>query len=255
MYTAEVCLCAFKVDFEGSAWRRRVSELRKHFALRWAGIAVLLLALAFGWQASTVQAQTINVNFYAISPHLSAENVATGAEQLWLHVTKHGEEEIAYFEFKNVGLLPCSISDIYIDDGQLCDLLYIVDSDDPVGGPYGHPDVDFSVKASPGNLPDGNLIDPPFVASRQFNMDSDPPAQPWGINPGQWLGAYYSIAPDKTVYDIEQEILSGELRIGYHVQGFGDGDSGSFVNTPEPASGLLLGLGMLIFLKKSKNKP
>jgi hypothetical protein len=231
-----------------------VSELKKHLARGWAQTAVLLLVFALCGEVSFVQAQTIYVDFYCITPGASQTAIDTGEEQLRLYVTKHPTEEVAYFEFINLDGFPSSITDIYIDDGQLCDLLYIVDKDEPAGGPYGHPDVDFSIGATPGNLPAGQYADPPFVATKRFSMDSDPPTQPWGINPGQWLGAYYSIAPDKTVFDIEQEILSGDLRIGYHVQSFGDGSSASFINTPEPASILLLGLGTLVFLKKSKNK-
>jgi len=218
-------------------------------------MVIALLVLALGWQGSSVQAQIVTVGFEVISTHLSAENIATGEEQLWLDVIHHSGDSYATFKFYNVGLLPCSITDIYIDDDQLSSLdslLYIIDSDDPVGGPYGHPDVDFSIGAAPGQLPDKQLADPPFVATRQFNMDADPPPYSRGINPGEWLGAVYSIGADKTVFDIEQEILAGELRFGYHVQGFGDGDSASFINTPEPASILLLGLGTLALLRKRR---
>ncbi len=220
--------------------------MRKHFALGWGGIAVLLLVLALGWQGSSVQAQIITVGFYGISPGASAENIATGEEQLWLDVTHHFGETIATFKFYNVGLLPSSIADIYMDDDQLNsigELLYLTDSD---------PGVSFSIGAAPGILPDRQYADPPFVATRQFNMDSDPPAQPWGINPGEWLEAVYEITAGMTVFDIEQEIRDGQLRIGYHVQGFSDDGSASFVSTPEPASILLLGLGTLALLRKRR---
>jgi len=215
----------------------------------------VLLALVLGWQGNSVLAQIITVNFYGISPGASAENIATGEEQLRLDVTHHAGETIATFKFYNVGLLPCSIADVFIDDDQLDSLdslLYIVDSDDPAGGPYGDPGVDFSIGAAPGHLPDEQYADPPFVATKQFNMDSDPPVQPWGVSPGEWLGAVYSITDGTTVFDIEQEILAGKLRIGYHVQGFSDDGSASFVNTPEPASILLLGLGTLALLRKRR---
>jgi hypothetical protein len=134
--------------------------------------------------------------------------------------------------------------------------LYIVDKDDPAGGPYGDPGVDFEIGATPGNLPDAQYATPPFVATKRFSMDSDPPVQPWGINPGEWLEAVYSIDPSKTVYDIDNEIDAGLLRIGYHVQAFSDGKSASFVNNtegiPEPASILLLGLGGLALIKKRR---
>ncbi|MHC4457274.1 MAG: PEP-CTERM sorting domain-containing protein [Planctomycetota bacterium] len=217
---------------------------------------VTLLFTAIG--LPSVQAQTITVGFYGISTHTSAENIATGEEQLWLDVTHHAGETIATFKFYNEGLLPCSITDVYIDDDQLNSLdslLYLIDSDDPPGGPYGDPSVDFSIGAAPGHLPDQQHADPPFVSTKQFNMDGDPPPFSNGVNPGCWLGAVYSLTDGTNIFDIEQEILAGSLRVGYHVQGFSDGDSASFVNTPEPASILLLGLGTLVFLKKRRKKP
>lgn len=229
-------------EFATSAWRKRVSELRKHFALGWGRIAVVLLVLALGWQGSSVQAQIVTVNFYGISPGASAENIATGEEQFWLDVTHHAGETTATFKFYNVGLLPSSITDIYIDDGHLTTLQYLVNG----------PGVNFAIGASPGHLPDEQHAIPPFVATKQFNMDADPPPFSRGINPGEWLEAVYEIEAGTTVFDIEQEIRDGQLRIGYHVQGFSDGDSGSFVNTPEPASILLLGLGALALLRKRR---
>ena len=48
--------------------------------------------------------------------------------------------------------------------------------------------------------------------------------------------------------DVLDELATGELRIGIHVQAFGDGESESFVNNgprvPEPGSLFLLGLGL-----------
>jgi len=205
-------------------------------------MAIALLVLALGWQSSSVQAQIVTVNFYNISPGASAENIATGEEQLWLDVTHHAGETTATFKFYNDGLLPCSITDVYIDDGHLTTLQYLVNG----------PGVYFAIGASPGHLPDEQYADPPFVATKQFNMDADPPPYYKGVNPGEWLEAVYSIETGTTVFDIEQEILSGELRIGYHVQGFSDGGSASFVNTPEPASILLLGLGTLALLRKRR---
>ena len=233
---------------------------RKHIVFGGGWGVVILLALALSWDGGPVQAQLVTVGFESITPGVSQADKQTGEEQLWLDVEHHPGALTATFKFYNKAPVgdpqPCSIADIYIQDGHLCSLLYIVDKDNPYPPPppdnYGHPGVDFEIGATPGNLPDGQYAVPPFVATKRFSMDSDPPVQPCGINPDEWLVAVYSVQEGTTVYDIEQEILSGTLRVGYHVQAFSDGKSASFVSVPEPASILLLGLGGLALIKKRR---
>jgi len=239
---------------------RRVFLRNASFGCWWA--AAVLLTLILGWEGGFVQAQTVTVGFDCITPGASEADKTTGEAQLLLDVTHHAGDLIATFTFYNkapAGFdpLPCSITDIYIQDGHLCTLLYIVDEDDPYpGGGYGDNGVDFSQGASPGNLPDAQYATPPFVATKRFSMDSDVPVRPNGVDPCEVLIAVYSVPSDITVYDIEQEILDGVLRVGYHVQAFSDNSSASFVNNteviPEPATALLLGLGGLALLKKYK---
>jgi len=236
-------------------YKKRVS-----FGRGWVG-AILLLFLVLGLMATFVQAQLVQHGFHCVTPGVSQEDKETGEGQSptqpgQLRVDIHHEpgDPTATFKFYNVGSQPCSITDIYIQDGHLCTLLYLIDKDDPLGGPYGDQGVDFSIGATPGNLPDWQYADPEFYATKQFSSDSDPPVSPWGINQGEWLEAIYSVQGGATVYDIEAEVGQGILRIGYHVQSFGDGKSASFVNNleqiPEPSTVLLLGLGGLALIKK-----
>ena len=84
---------------------------------------------------------------------------------------------------------------------------------------------------------------------------SDPPAQPNGVNPGEFLGVIFDLNGG-TIDDVRTELGNGTLRIGIHVQGFTGGGSESFVNIPpdgqggpgepipEPATLALFGLGL-----------
>ncbi len=227
--------------------------MRVYFRQAWT--LTVLVSFVLGTIGQFAQAQTVTVGFSAITPGISQADKLVGETQLWLDVTHHAGDTTAEFKFYNDGSQPCVITDIYIDDGQLESLLYLVDKDDqnPVTGLFGDTGVDFSIGASPGNLPGGENADPPFVATKRFSSDSDNPVTKWGIHEGHELIAVYSVNLSTTVYDIEQEILNGDLRIGYHVQAFGDSASASFVNVvPEPATILLLGLGGLALIRKSK---
>jgi len=218
---------------------------RKSFGREWIG-SILILSFILGPTAAFVYAQTVTHGFNAITPGASEMDKTIGQEQLMVDITHHTGDLTATFRFYNVGSMPCSITDIYIQDGHLCSLLYLINGEGVV----------FSIGATPSNLPDAQYAVPPFVATKKFSSDSDPPIMPNGINPGEELTAVYSVENGITVYDIEAEVGQGILRIGYHVQAFGDGKSVAFVNSleqvPEPATVLLLGLGCLFFLKKSK---
>ena len=142
------------------------------------------------------------------------------------------------FIFRNSGPAASSITDVYFDDGTLLGIASVV----------GGPGVDFSQGASPGDLPGGTPVG--FDATAGFTADSNPPAQPNGVNPGETLWIVFDLINGKTVGDTILALNSGvDLRIGIHVQGFEGGGSESFVNSvPVPDGGLtatLLGLGML----------
>ena len=79
-----------------------------------------------------------------------------------------------------------------------------------------------------------------------FLADSDPPAQPNGVNPLETLGVVFNLQLGGTFADIVSELTTGELRVGIHVQGYATGGSESFVNlpVPEPGTALLLSLGL-----------
>jgi hypothetical protein len=179
-------------------------------------------------------------------------NGAIGEAQLFVEVSKLSANQVL-FAFTNTGPEACSITDIYFDDGALLGIAFIDDSC------YG---VSFSQYATPHNLPGGNNLSPPFQTTAGFSADSDPPVQPNGINPNEWLGISFDLKSGETYDDVISNLASGELRIGIHVQGFYSGwcgysDSESFVNNgvvPEPATVTLLsaGFGIVTLLRKRR---
>lgn len=180
-------------------------------------------------------------------------DAANGEAQLFVDVNDLGGSEVL-FTFRNTGPEAMSITDVYFDDGALLDIARLIDADEN-GGDAG---VDFSEGASPGDLPGGNAVN--FNTTAGFLADSDPPAQPNGVNPGESLGVVFTLQGGQGYTDVINALalaqtdptndLVGGLRIGIHVQGFDGGGSESFVNNghtmiPLPATLLLLGCGLI----------
>lgn len=195
-------------------------------------------ALAFTLAVSAAQAATYS--FVGVTSN-STTNVTTGEGQLSVDVLDAGAGKVS-FTFMNAGPLASSITDVYWDDqGGLLRRMGSI-----AGSSSG---VSFSQGASPGNLPGGNTIG--FsVSPSGASADSNPPTQPKGVNPGEWLTIVWSLVSGKTYNDVLAALnlggdQSGSMRIGLHVQGFGNGGSESFVNgtpapVPVPAAGVLL---------------
>lgn len=205
-------------------------------------LAVLALALAPG-KASAQLLTTLS--FFNITNN-NPINAAAGEAQLFVDVIDAGSGMIT-FTFRNVGPAASSIVDIYFDDnnGLLLGPPVIVEG----------PGTMFSSGAvAPPDLPGGNTASPPFVATTSLSADSDPPSQPNGVNPGEFVSLTYTLTG--SIAALLADLTDGDLRIGIHVQGFGDGGSESFINNPpgvtpppgagipEPASVVLAGLGL-----------
>lgn len=177
---------------------------------------------------------------------------AIGEEQLFVELIDSGSQ--VGFMFANTGLQASSITDVYFDDGTLLGIASI----------SGMPGlVEFSQYASPPDLPGGNNVSPPFVTTVGFSADSDPPAQPFGVNPGEFLSVTFDLQGGGTIDDVINELESGELRIGIHVQGFNSGGSESFINNgivdengkiPAPGAFILggIGIGYVNWLRRRK---
>jgi hypothetical protein len=136
------------------------------------------------------------------------------------------------FKFSNAGPSASSITDIYFDDNGL----FVP----PLSVAASSAGVSFSVNATPGNLPAGNNASPPFVTTVGLSADSDAPAQPNGVNPGEWVQLNLDLASGKNFNSVLTDLGNANLRVGIHVQGFAAGGSESFISAvPEPQAYLM----------------
>ncbi|MCK5225862.1 MAG: PEP-CTERM sorting domain-containing protein [Planctomycetes bacterium] len=203
----------------------------------------LLVALLLG--ASQVQAAVVfpfevftdNGDWGVLGPYF-------GDQRLDISVEVYNGSTTASFKFVNNSdaSLEAAITDVYFDDGTLLEISSVENG----------PGVKFSQIATPGELPGANLLDPDFVTSDGFSADSHPQPLKNGVQPGQWVIIHFNLLPLGTLDDVIDEMNSGDLRIGIHVQGFPDGGSNSMVTVPEPATMVLLGLGGLALLRKRR---
>ena len=127
------------------------------------------------------------------------------------------------------------ITDVYFDDGTLLGISQVING----------PGVLFEQCATPGDLPGGNLLYPPFQTTGQFSADSDPPVPHNGVNIGEWVIIQFDLMPGGTIDDVIAELADGTLRIGAHIQALADGTSESAIAVPEPATLVFFALGML----------
>ena len=149
----------------------------------------------------------------------NAADAGIGEAQLFVEVIDAGADQVT-FRFMNTGPQACSIADVYFDDGTLLGIADIINSSG----------VSFSQGATPHNLPGGNNVSPAFETTEDFSADSDPPVQPNGVNPGEQLSIVFDLKDGKAYSDVLDDLNSGDLRIGIHVQAFESGASESFVN-------------------------
>jgi len=200
---------------------------------------LIILALAFTFkpaQAAYGEGQLLR---FSSCEYNDAGDAAIGWAQMEVWLTAGPGANQVTFTFYNIGPDASSITDVYFDDGALLGIASILDSDG----------VAFSQYASPPDLPGGNDCIPPFEVTEGFSADSDPEVQPNGVNAtsdgSEWLAITFNLKdpepgdPPLGFADVISQLLSGQLRIGIHVQGFASGGSEAFINTTETAVELM----------------
>ncbi len=151
---------------------------------------------------------------------------------------------IAEFTFYNYSTIDCSLARIYFDDGTL---LGITDVSNSLGADFNE------VYPGPGNLPSGNLLDPPFVADKEFSIGGEATPSANGLDdPDEWVRITFELINGGTLDDVIDELNTGVLRVGVHVIAFPDGSSEGAIAVPEPTTMCLLGLGALALLRKRR---
>ncbi|MCQ8116282.1 VPLPA-CTERM sorting domain-containing protein [Methylomonas rosea] len=140
------------------------------------------------------------------------------------------------FTFKNTVGIASNIAEIYFDDAN-----FLLSQYAPflqLGGT-----TDFGTTLNPSNLPGGNSMAIPFVASSGFGADVNPGNPSKGINASNdLLGIRIALQNGVSFLDLGHGLQDNALRIGLHVRSIGAQDaSDSFVSNGDTAGGGGLG--------------
>ncbi len=211
-----------------------------------------LIALALGACVAAPASAATNTYSFNCLTNTNAANCGIGEAQLFMDVSDTLNASQVLFEFRNTGLAAGSLTDIYFDDGTLLGIAQV----------FNGPGVSFTPPATPGNLPGANNASPAFQTTAGFSADSDNPPPKNGVNPGEKVGILFNLISGQSFADVVNALgIAGGangLRVGVHVQSFGNGGSESFINAvspvPEAKQWLMMMLGISVIATRAMRR-
>jgi len=208
---------------------------------RFSKFPALLIILSVTAQSCFATLVPITNSGFICITNNNSTNAIIGENQLYLDVIEGTGQ--ALFTFKNSGPEECVISEIYFESTALLSFAFIIDKP---------PEVDFKEGATPSELPGNNLSSAAFETNLLLATEPENPQPYHGIGPGEELTIAFDLVGSADIQDAANQLHNGEFNIGIRVIAFAGGGSESFVNTPEPASFLLLSAGMYFIRKQKK---
>lgn len=187
--------------------------------------SVLAAAVFSAFAASAVQASTLN---FACFTNNSPGDCSQLTNNLSVDISNPIGNDVQ-FVFNNNSPIPATVANVYWNSSLL-------DYGSPVISSL--PGVSFSVGGSPGNLPSGQNLTPPFVTD--FTVSADSPAASNGIDPGEQLTVTLDLLGGVSYATFLASFRAdGSSRIGMHVISVGPNGqfSESMVNTPGSGPG------------------
>ena len=152
---------------------------------------------------------------------------STLAAQIMVDATNAGSNRLS-LELSNAGPIGSSVTAVYFD---FPDLLFSGFFSSAGSGPGVVFPMDGTV--TPPNLPSHNNATPAFFSD--LGIDTDQPTSPNGVGPGETLTLVLNIGGGNDIGDVVDAFISGDLRIGLHVQSIGtSGQSDALISSPLP---------------------
>jgi hypothetical protein len=218
------------------------------------GLVTLLLACT--------PAVAVPITFTCIAdPVTNTAECPAVASQIQVEATNPVANQLR-LDISNPGLIDSVLTVIYFDspDGLF----------DPGFFSVIETGVDFGGNINPGDLPGGGSLTPPFSTNPvDFAIAAVNPKPQNGIRNGvgDSLSLILTIAGPNDINDVVAAFVSGDLRIGFHVQDIGvSGGSDSLVNivtpeinelgddpvVPEPSTWLLMSAGVVALIARRR---